>query len=127
MAKKQQGSEQQSPVGEVQAAVIGQLEEARKRIVAFEKELVKRGRAQQRELEVLIRDLRAGKPVKQLEKQASAASHEVKKRLDGLQDQVLGALGVASKHEISQLNRELAKLSKKVDALVSRKAPATPN
>lgn len=120
MAKKQQASAQ-SPVVEVQAAVIAQLEEARKRVVAFEKELVKRGRAQQRELEALIRDLRAGKPVKQLEKQANAASHEVKKRLDGLQDQVLGALGVASKQEISQLNRELARLSKKVDALVSRK------
>lgn len=119
MAKKQASA--QSPVVEVQAAVIAQLEEARKRVVAFEKELVKRGRAQQRELEGLIRELRAGKPVKQLEKQANAAGHEVKKRLDGLQDQVLGALGVASKQEITQLNRELARLSKKVDALVSRK------
>lgn len=119
MARKQAT---QSAVGEVQAAVVAQLEEARKRVLAFEKQLVKRGRAQQRELEALIRDLRAGKPARRLGKQAEATTAEAKRRLEGLQDQVLAALGVASRSEIAQLNRELARLSKKVDALVSKRA-----
>lgn len=41
-----------APKGEVQEFVVGQLEEARKRLVVFERELVKRGRAQQREVDV---------------------------------------------------------------------------
>ncbi len=119
MARKQQTK---SAVGEVQAAVVAQLEEAKGRVLAFEKDLVKRGRAQQKELEGLIHGIRSGKPVKRLEKQASAASHEVKKRLDGLQDQVLTALGVATKSEIVQLNRELMKISKKLDTLLARRS-----
>lgn len=110
-----------APKGEVQEFVVGQLEEARKRLVVFERELVKRGRAQQREVETLLKNVRQGKPLRALEKQASAATAEVKKRLDGLQDQVLGALGVASRAELIQINRELSKLSKKVDILVSKK------
>lgn len=124
MARKQTPQKTQSPVAEVQAAVVGQLEEARKRLVSFEKELVKRGRQQQKEIESLIRGVRSGKQLKQIEKQATAAGTEVKKRLDGLQDQVLGVLGVASRSEIAELNRELVRLSKKVDALASKKAPA---
>ncbi|MFZ5444084.1 MAG: hypothetical protein ACOZQL_29045 [Myxococcota bacterium] len=124
MARKTQTqSQQQSPVVEVQTAVLGQLEEARKRLVTFEKELVKRGRQQQKELETLIRNVRTGKQLKQIEKQATAATHEVKKRLDGLQEQVLGVLGVASRQDIAELNRELARLAKKVDALATKKAP----
>jgi uncharacterized protein YukE len=107
---------------EVQEFVVGQLEDARKRLVVFERELVKRGKAQQREVEVLLKSVRQGKPLKAIEKQANAAGTEVKKRLDGLQDQVLGVLGVASRAEISQINRELTKLSKKVDALVTKKS-----
>lgn len=121
MARKQ--TVQSSPVADVQALVVGQLEDARKRLVTFEKELVKRGRAQQKEIETLIRGVRSGKQLKQLEKQATAAGTEVKKRLDGIQDQVLSALGVASRDEIVQLNRELTRLSKKVDALVTKKTP----
>lgn len=120
MAKKQ--AVQSSPVAEVQARVLGQLEDAKKRLVRFEKDLVKKGRAQQKEIEGLIRGVRTGKPVKQLEKQAVAAGQEVKKRLDGLQDQVLAALGVASRDEIAELSRELAKLSKRVDQVLSKKA-----
>lgn len=116
MARKQ--NVVQTSVADVQSLVLGQLEDAKKRLLGFEKELVKRGRAQQKELESLIRSVRKGAPVKRIEKQASAA----KKRLDGLQTSVLGALGVASRNEISQLNRELAKLSKKVDGLVTKKA-----
>lgn len=122
MARKQ--TVQSSPVTEVQSLVLGQLEDARKRLITLEKELVKRGRAQQKEIESLIRGVRTGKQVKQIEKQAAAAGTEVKKRLDGLQASVLGVLGVASSSEISELNRELVRLSKKVDALASKKNAA---
>jgi uncharacterized protein YukE len=122
MARKQ--TVQSSPVTEVQSLVLGQLEDARQRLITLEKELVKRGRAQQKEIESLIRGVRTGKQVKQIEKQAAAAGTEVKKRLDGLQASVLGVLGVASSSEISELNRELVRLSKKVDALASKKNAA---
>ena len=123
MARKQ--TVQSSPVVEVQNLVLGQLEDARKRLQSFEKELVKRGKAQQKEIETLIKGVRTGKPLKQLEKQVGAVGGEVKKRLDGLQDQVLAALGVASHDEIVELNRELARLSKKVDLLLSKKPHAS--
>lgn len=109
---------------DVQEFVVVQLEEARKRIQTFEKELVKRGRAQQKELEGVIKSIRAGKQLKVLEKQASAATGEVKKRLDGLQTSVLDALGVASRDEMRQIHRELARLTKRVDTLISKKPSA---
>ena len=123
MARKQ--TVQSSPVVEVQNLVLGQLEDARKRLQSFEKELVKRGKAQQKEIETLIKGVRTGKPLKQLEKQVGAVGGEVKKRLDGLQDQVLAALGVASHDEIVELNRELVRLSKKVDLLIAKKPTAS--
>ncbi|MCC6333265.1 MAG: hypothetical protein IT380_04650 [Myxococcales bacterium] len=111
-------------VKEVQDFVVVQLEEARKRIQSFEKELVKRGRTQQKELESVISSIRSGKQLKKLEKQASAASGEVRKRLDGLQTTVLDALGVASRDEIRQIHREIARLSKRVDTLITKKPTA---
>jgi biopolymer transport protein ExbB/TolQ len=111
-------------VKDVQDFVVVQLEEARKRIQAFEKELVKRGRAQQKELESLIATIRSGKQLKTLERQAAAAGHEVKRRLDQLQTSVLEALGVASREELRQIHRELARLTRRVDSLVSRKPSA---
>jgi polyhydroxyalkanoate synthesis regulator phasin len=108
----------------VQSTLLGQLEDARVRLVKFERELVKKGKAQQKELQQLIQNVRSGAPLKNLEKQASSAGNEVKKRLDGLQGQVLGVLGVATRSEISQLNKELAKLSKKIDSLTAKKSPA---
>lgn len=110
----------QSSVAEVQSAVVTQLEDARKRLVQFEKDLVKRGRAQQKEIESLLKGVRTGKQVKLVEKQAAAAGQEVKKRLDGIQEQVLGVLGVASRQDIATLNKELSRLAKKVDALVKK-------
>lgn len=122
MARKTTAS---TATGEVQEFVINQLEEARHKLEGFEKGLVKRGKAQQKEIEALLKSVRQGKPIKAIEKQATAAGAEVRKRLDGLQEQVLGALGVASRTEITQINRELAKLSKKVDALVSKKVTSS--
>jgi polyhydroxyalkanoate synthesis regulator phasin len=107
---------------EVQGFVVGQLKEAQKRVRTLEKELVKRGRSQQKELEALIKSVRQGKQVKAFEKQANVATHEVKKRLDTLQGQVLSVLGVATRSEIHHISRELTRLTKKVDALVSKKS-----
>jgi polyhydroxyalkanoate synthesis regulator phasin len=121
MARKQ--TVQSSPVADVQNLVLGQLEDARKRLVTFEKELVKRGKAQQKELESLIKNVRSGKQLKQIEKQVSAVGAEAKKRIENLQDQVLAVLGVASHDEIVELNRELVRLSKKVDQLLVTKKP----
>lgn len=120
MARKQNAV--QASVAEVQHVLVAQLEDAKKRLVQFEKELVKRGRAQQKEIESLLKNVRQGKPVKQLEKQAAAAGQEVKRRLDGLQGQVLGVLNIASRSDIQDLNRELSRLSKKVDGLAKKPA-----
>src|SRR4051812_34534540 len=105
MARKQ--TVQSSPVADVQNLVLGQLEDAKKRLAHFEKELVKRGKAQQKELESLIKNVRSGKQLKQIEKQVTVVGSELKKRVEGLQDQVLAVLGVASHDEIVELNREL--------------------
>ena len=121
MARKQ--TVQSSPVADVQNLVLGQLEDAKKRLATFEKELVKRGKAQQKELESLIKNVRSGKQLKQIEKQVSAVGTEAKKRIENLQDQVLAVLGVASHDEIVELNRELVRLSKKVDQLLVTKKP----
>ncbi|HEY0881688.1 MAG TPA: hypothetical protein VGD87_09165, partial [Archangium sp.] len=64
MARKQNVQQASSPVGDVQALVLGQLEDARKRLAQIEKDLVKRGRAQQKEIESLIKGVRTGKPLK---------------------------------------------------------------
>ena len=121
MARKQ--TVQSSPVADVQNLVLGQLEDAKKRLVTFEKELVKRGKAQQKELESLIKNVRSGKQLQQIEKQVTAVGAEAKKRIENLQDQVLAVLGVASHDEIVELNRELVRLSKKVDQLLVTKKP----
>ena len=111
----------QSSVKDVQVFVAAQLEQAKKRIGEFEKDLTKRAKAQQKEVESLLKSIRQGTPLKVIEKQATAATDEVKKRLEELQGQVYTALGVATSEEIGQIHRELTKLSKKVDALVSKK------
>jgi hypothetical protein len=115
----------QSSVKDVQGFVAAQLEQAKKRIGEFEKDLTKRARAQQKEVESLLKSIRQGTPLKTIEKQATAATDEVKKRLEELQGQVYTALGVATSEEIGQIHRELTKLSKKVDALVTKKGSTT--
>ena len=94
MARKQSAQDVvSSSVAGVQAKVVTQLEDAKKRFITLEKEFVKRGREQQKELESLLKSVRGGAPLKQVEKSVNAASTEVKKRLDGLQGSVLGLLG----------------------------------
>lgn len=113
----------------VQTFVVGQLEEARKQIARFEKELVTRSRQQRKELEGLLHRLQEGAPdLKGIRTRAEDTTAEVKKALDGLQHRVVEAVGVASQAQVGEIKRELSKLSKKLDALVAaKKASATPN
>ena len=56
-------------------------------------------------------DATPGEPeVKELGRKATQAGSEVSKRLDGLQTQVVEAVGVASQAQVKELNRELGKL-----------------
>jgi hypothetical protein len=101
--------------------VQGFVTNARKRIEGLEKGLLKRGRAQQKELETLIKGVRDAKQIKAIEKQATGLSDEIRRRMEGLQGKVLLALGVASRSEIAQIHRDLTKLSKTVEALVTKR------
>jgi hypothetical protein len=112
--------EVQEKVHEVQEFVVVQLEEARRRLQQYEKDLLALGRSQQHEIEALLERVKTGKELKLLEKRASEATSEVKKRLDGVQTQVLSVLGVASQDQIKQISRELGRLSKKVDTLTRK-------
>ncbi len=119
--------------------VKGQLVEAQKRFVGLEKEaekvlknLAARGADSRKELEGLLGRINAGEfnplenpRVQELGKRANQAGAEVKKRLDGLQTRVVEAVGVASQTQVKEINRELGKLSRKLDSLISGKKPAS--
>lgn len=120
----------------LQQFVMERLEEAKERLAGFEEEaegvlktLVTRGKEQRKELEALIeklntRELRAieTRAVKQLGKRATQATTQVRKRFDHLQARVLEATGVASSTQVREINRELSRLGKKLDALIGKKA-----
>jgi tRNA U54 and U55 pseudouridine synthase Pus10 len=67
--------------------------------------------------------------VKQLGRKATQVGTEVRKRLDGLQTKAVEAVGVASQAQVKELNRELSRLSKKLDQIlppaVKKAAPRT--
>jgi len=105
---------------EVQEFVVGQLEEAKKRIVKLEKELVSRGREQQKELEHLIDRVRSGKELKAIEKNAKQATTQLRKRVEGLQGQLFASIGIATQSDIRDLSKEVSKLSKKVELIARR-------
>ncbi len=104
----------------LQGMVVGQLEEARKQLVRFEKELVARGKAQRKELESLISRVQSGKELKLLKNRANEASVEVKKAFDGIQHKVVEAVGVASKDQVDQIKSDLNRLSRKIDAMLKK-------
>ncbi len=119
----------------LQDYVRERLEEARERLSGFESEaedvlktLVERGKEQRKEIEALLeklngRELRAieTRAVKQIGKRATQASTEVKKRFEELQARVLGATGVASSSQVREINREITRLGKKLDALIGKR------
>ena len=105
---------------EIQTYVVSQLEDARKQLQRFEKDLVARGKQQRKELEQLINRAKQGKEIKQLKSRANEATHEVKKVFDGLQHRLVEAVGVASKDQVEQIKGDLNRLSKKIDALLKK-------
>ncbi|MFT3843130.1 MAG: hypothetical protein QM723_39465 [Myxococcaceae bacterium] len=105
---------------EIQTYVVGQLEDARKQLVRFEKDLLARGKQQRKELEQLINRAKSGKEIKQLKTKANEATVEVKKVFDGIQHRLVEAVGVASKDQVEQIKGDLNRLSKKIDALLKK-------
>jgi len=55
-------------------------------------------------------------------KRTRAIGHKVRKQAETFQNRLIQAAGVATQSQIKALTRELSKLSKKVDALVEKKA-----
>ncbi len=120
VTKAQSKTAIQERAEEIQTYVVGQLEEARKQLVRFEKELLARGKAQRKELEQLIARVQSGKEIKLLKNRANEASTEVKKALDGIQHRVVEAVGVASKDQVAEIKSELNRLTKKIDTLLKK-------
>ncbi len=108
----------------IQEYVVAHLEDARKQLVRFEKELAARGKQQRRDIEAIIAQVKAGRPLKALKSQANEVGSEVRKRLDGLQGKLVEAAGVASVAQVKEINKELNRLAKKLDTLTKKKAVA---
>ncbi|MFP2962443.1 hypothetical protein ACLEPN_32880 [Myxococcus sp. 1LA] len=125
----------------VEIFLKAQLSQAQKRIEELEgeagkvvKTLESRGQEAAKEAQALWTKLQAGEllmdpRVQELSKRANAASTELsrrvdaagtelRKRFDGIQTRVVEAVGVASQAQLKDLNKELAKLSRKVDSLL---------
>jgi TolA-binding protein len=117
-------------LGQVETFLKAQLAVAQKRIEELEGEAQKvlktvetRGQEAAKEAQVLWGKLQEGTllmdpRVVELGKKVDAAGTGLKKRLDGLQTKVVEAVGVASQAQLKDLNKELAKLTRKVDALL---------
>jgi hypothetical protein len=115
---------------QIQTFVKGQLEEAQKRFTALEgeaekvlKNLVARGKESRKELEGLVTKLNAGELVdttslKTLGKKAGQAGSEVLEKIGSLQTRVVEAAGVASQSQLRELNKEISRLSKKLDSVL---------
>ncbi|MFL5344814.1 MAG: hypothetical protein ACJ8AT_08470 [Hyalangium sp.] len=107
-----------------------QLEGAQKRFEGLEHEAEKvlrnlkaRGRGPAREVEKLLGQINPdtlleNPAVKELGRKATQVRSELRKRLDGIQTRAVEAVGVASQAQVKELNRELSKLSKKLDQIV---------
>lgn len=105
----------------IQEFVVAHLEDARKQLVKFEKELAARGKQQRKDIEAVIAQVKSGRQLKALKTQANEVGSEVKKRLDGLQGKLVQAAGVASVAQVKEINRELTKLSKKLETLTKKR------
>lgn len=131
--------ESKSP-SQLQDFVKGQIQEAHKRLNGLEEEaskvlknLMARGQQSRREIEELLHKLNAREmklleakllknpTVKQLGKRANQATTELRKQLDRVQTRVLEASGMATQSQVKEINKEINRLSKKVEALLSTK------
>jgi ElaB/YqjD/DUF883 family membrane-anchored ribosome-binding protein len=107
-----------------------QIVGAQKRIEGLEHEANKvlrnlkaRGRGPAREVEKLLGrispdTLLENPTVKELGRKATQVRSDLRKRLDGIQTKAVEAVGVASQAQVKELNRELSRLSKKLDQIL---------
>jgi polyhydroxyalkanoate synthesis regulator phasin len=122
---------------DVQGFVKGQFNVAQKRLVAFEaeaekvlKNLIARGQESRKELDGLLERLGAAEikilnsTLRDLAKRAQEVSHEARKKLEEFQDRLLEVAGVASQTQVKALNRQLTKLSRRLDTLSGDKPDA---
>jgi vacuolar-type H+-ATPase subunit H len=114
----------------LESFVKQQLEGAQKRIEGLENEAEKvlrdlkaRSRGPAREVEKLLGQINPdtlleNPKVKELGRKATQVRSELRKRLDGFQTKAVEAVGVASQAQVKELNRELSRLSKKLDQIL---------
>lgn len=121
----------------VESFLKEQLSQAQKRLEVLEgeankaiKTLESKGQVAAKEVQALWTKLQAGElladpRVQELSKKVDAAGSELRKRFDTLQGKVdtlqakvVEAVGVASQSQVQQLNKELSRLSKKLDVLL---------
>jgi chromosome segregation ATPase len=107
-----------------------QLEGAQKRIEGLEHEAEKalrtlkaRSKKPAREVEKFLGQINPdvlleNPKVKELGRKATQVSSDLRKRFDGIQTRAVEAVGVASQAQVKELNRELSRLSKKLDQLL---------
>ena len=107
-----------------------QISDAQKRIEGLEHEAEKvlrnlkaRSRGPAREVEKFLGQISPdtlldNRRVKELGRKATQVSSELRKRLDGIQTKAVEAVGVASQAQVKELNRELSRLSKKLDQIL---------
>ena len=124
----------------LQVFVKEQIEDAQKRFAHFEGEaqrvlegLVVRAKESRKELEELVQRFNGVEQIKDrldhlkdlpLIGKANESLAEVHRRLSSVQTKVVESVGVASQAQVNQINRELVKLSKKLDSLVGKKGAA---
>jgi len=122
---------------DVQGFVKGQFGMAQKRLVAFEaeaekvlKNLIARGQDSRKELDALLERLGAAElkvlngSLRELAKRAQDVSAEARKKLEEFQARILEVAGVASQNQVRTLNRQLSKLSRRLDTLAGGKPDA---
>ena len=115
----------------LQVFVKEQFADAQKRFAQFEGEaqkvlqnLMGRARVSRRELEGFVQDRLDHLKDFPLFGKANASLSEVQKRLATVQTKVIESVGVASQAQVNQINRELARLSKKLDGMMGKKGSA---
>jgi hypothetical protein len=122
---------------DVQGFVKGQFTVAQKRLVAFEveaekvlKNLIARGQDSRKELDALLERLGTAElkvlngTLRDLVKRAQDVSQEARKKLEEFQARVLEVAGVASQNQVRALNRQLTKLSRRLDSITGDKPDA---
>lgn len=129
----------QNKARNLETFVKQQLEGAQKRFEGLEQEAGKvfrnlkaRSKGPAREVEKLLEQINPdalleNQKVKELGRKAVQVRSELRKRLDGIQTRAVEAVGVASQAQVKELNKELSRLSKKLDQIIPPAAKkATP-